>query len=110
VYPSSKDSNRYKMRERACMQSSKLVKLIILSLLGTISLLLFFLNFPLPLLPGYLKIDFGDIPALIAGLVFSPLAGVFVIAIKNVLYLAIGGGEPVGTLSNFLAASMFVLP
>ncbi|WP_368652445.1 ECF transporter S component [Ornithinibacillus sp. 4-3] len=92
------------------MRSNKLFKLIILSLLGTISLLLFFLNFPLPFLPGYLKIDFGDIPALIAGLIFSPLASVIVIGIKNALYLAVGGGEPVGVLSNFLAASMFVLP
>lgn len=84
--------------------------MIILALFGTISLLLFFLNFPLPLLPPYLKVDFGDVPALIAGLIFSPMAGVIVIAIKNGLYLLVGGGEPVGVAANFLAASMFVLP
>lgn len=103
-----------KMKEEMSLQStlhsSKLLKLIILSLLGTISLLLFFLNFPLPFLPGYLKVDFGDVPALIASLIFSPMAGVLVIAIKNVLYLVVGGGEPVGVTANFLAASMFVLP
>ncbi|WP_176555892.1 ECF transporter S component [Virgibacillus ndiopensis] len=92
------------------MQSSKLFKLIVLALMGTISLLLFLLNFPV--LPGfgYLKIDFSDIPALIAALIFSPLAGVIVEAIKNVLYLAIGGGEPVGVTSNFLAGVMFIIP
>lgn len=92
------------------MQSNKLLKLIILALFGTISLLLFFVNFPLPLLPAYLKIDFGDVPALIAGLIFSPLAGVIVVAIKNILYLMVGGGEIVGVTANFLAATMFVLP
>lgn len=92
------------------MKSSKLLKLIILSLLGTISFVLFFLNFPLPFMPPYLKIDFGEVPALMAALIFSPVAGVIVIAIKNILYLIVGGGEPVGVAANFLAATMFVLP
>lgn len=92
------------------MKNRKLLKLIILALLGTISLVLFFFNFPLPFLPPYLKIDFSDIPALMASLIFSPMAGVTVVGIKNLLYMAIGGGEPVGVASNFLAGIMFVVP
>jgi len=92
------------------MKSTKLLKLIILSLLGTISFLLFFLNFPLPFLPPYLKIDFGDVPALLAALIFSPVAGIIVVAIKNVLYLVIGGGDPVGVVANFIAAILFIMP
>ncbi|WP_188384541.1 ECF transporter S component [Ornithinibacillus halotolerans] len=91
-------------------QSSKLTRLIILSLLGAVSLLLFFLNFPLPVLPSYLKIDFSDVPAIMASLIFSPLAGVIVVAIKNGLYLIAGGGEPVGVLANFIAGTLLVLP
>ncbi|WP_339228617.1 ECF transporter S component [Oceanobacillus sp. FSL K6-2867] len=92
-------------------QSSNLLKLIILALLGTISLLLFFLNFPLPFLPPYLKIDFSDVPALMASLIFSPLAGVVVVAVKNLLYLAVSGaGDPIGVAANFLAGVMFVGP
>ncbi|WP_085991493.1 ECF transporter S component [Oceanobacillus senegalensis] len=92
-------------------QSSNLVKFIILSLLGTISLVLFFLNFPLPFLPPYLKIDFSEVPALMASLIFSPIAGVIVIAIKNLLYLAVSGaGDPIGVAANFLAGIMFVVP
>lgn len=91
-------------------QSTHLLKIIVLSLLGTISFLLFFLNFPLPFLPPYLKVDFGDVPAIIAALIFSPISGVIVIAIKNILYLVIGSGEPVGVVANFLAATLFVLP
>src|SRR5699024_12252313 len=93
------------------MQSKKLVTMIILALLGTISFLLFFLNFPIPFLPTpYLKVDFGDVPALIASLIFSPLAGIIVFAIKNSVYLVIGGGDPVGVCASFFAASMFILP
>ncbi|SDQ29444.1 Riboflavin transporter FmnP [Virgibacillus subterraneus] len=93
------------------MQSSKLLKLIILALLGTISLILFFLNFPLPFLPPYLKIDFSEVPALIAALIFSPMAGVAVEAIKNMLYLVVSGaGDPIGIIANFLAGVMFIVP
>src|SRR5690625_3935160 len=104
------------MKEEILMQSSKtrsskLLKLIIISLLGTISLGLFFLNFPLPFLPPYLKIDFSDVPALMAALIFSPMAGVIVVAIKNVLYLVIGGAsDPIGVTANFLAGVMFIVP
>ncbi|WP_205520167.1 ECF transporter S component [Virgibacillus doumboii] len=93
------------------MQSSKLLKLIILALMGTISLLLFFLNFPLPFLPPYLKIDFSEVPAIIAALIFSPMAGVLVEAIKNILYLVVSGaGDPIGVTANFLAGVMFIVP
>ncbi|MFU0788485.1 ECF transporter S component [Cerasibacillus sp. JNUCC 74] len=92
-------------------QSTKLMKIILLALLGTISLLLFFLNFPLPLLPAYLKIDFSDVPALMASLIFSPLAGVLVVAIKNILYLTVSGAaDPIGVLANFVAGILFVIP
>ncbi|WP_414672174.1 ECF transporter S component [Lentibacillus sp.] len=93
------------------IQSTSLLKLIILALLGTISLVLFFLNFPLPFLPPYLKIDFSEVPALIAALIFSPIAGVVVEGIKNLLYLIVSGaGDPIGVASNFLAGVMFVVP
>lgn len=92
------------------MKSSQLLKIVIFALLGTISFILFFLNFPLPFLPPFLKVDFGDIPALMAALIFSPLAGVAVIGIKNFLYLVIGGGDPVGVVASFLSAVMFIYP
>ncbi|PXW81407.1 riboflavin transporter FmnP [Pseudogracilibacillus auburnensis] len=92
-------------------RSSKLVKLVVLSLLATVSLILFFISFPLPMLPPYLKVDFSDIPALIAGLIFSPLAGIFVVFMKNVLYFAFSGAtDPIGVIANFIAGTLFIFP
>ncbi|WP_256439046.1 ECF transporter S component [Sediminibacillus dalangtanensis] len=92
-------------------QSSHLLKLIILALLGTISMMLMFLNFPLPMLPQYLKVDFSEVPALIAALIFSPGAGIIVEAVKNLLYLIYtGAGDPIGIASNFLAGVLFIVP
>jgi len=91
--------------------SSKLVKLVVLSLLGTISHVLFFISFPLPLLPPYLKVDFSDVPALIAGLIFSPLAGIIVVFMKNVLYfVASGATDPFGVAANFIAGTLYIFP
>ncbi|WP_077624994.1 ECF transporter S component [Sediminibacillus massiliensis] len=92
-------------------KSSNLLRLIILALMGTISMVLMFLNFPLPMLPQYLKIDFSEVPALIAALIFTPVAGIAVEAIKNLLYLIYtGAGDPIGVFSNFLAGVLFVVP
>src|SRR5690625_5240152 len=92
-------------------RSSKLVKLVVLALLATVSLVLFFISFPLPLLPPYLKVDFSDVPALIAGLIFSPLAGVLVVFMKNALYfVASGATDPIGVTANFIAGSLYILP
>src|SRR5690625_5148345 len=90
-------------------KSSRLIKLIVIGLLGAISLILFFISFPLPMLPPYLKVDFSDIPALIAGIIFSPIAGVLVILVKNGLYFVISGAtDLVGVVANFLAGSVFI--
>ncbi|KHE71511.1 ECF transporter S component [Halobacillus sp. BBL2006] len=92
-------------------QSSKLLKLIILALLGSISMVLMFLNFPLPMLPQYLKVDFSEVPALIAAILFTPIAGVVVEGLKNTLYLIYtGAADPVGVVANFAAGTLFVVP
>ncbi|UOQ95612.1 ECF transporter S component [Halobacillus shinanisalinarum] len=92
-------------------QSSKLIKLIILALFGSISMVLMLLNFPLPMLPQYLKIDFSEIPALIAAILFTPVAGIIVEGLKNTLYLIYtGAADPVGVVANFTAGVLFILP
>src|SRR5699024_3341623 len=96
---------------RGSKSSSKLVKLVVLSLLATMSLILFFISFPLPLLPPYLKVDLSDIPALIAGLIFSPAAGVLVVFLKNALYfVAKGATDPIGVTANFIAGTIYIFP
>lgn len=91
--------------------TSKLTKLVVIALLATVSLVLFFISFPLPLLPPYLKVDFSDVPALIAGLIFSPLTGVLVVFLKNALYFVLKGAtDPIGIPANFIAGALYVFP
>src|SRR5690625_5111122 len=102
--------NRYSMKEEKVVQttnrSSKLTKMVVIALLATVSLVLFFISFPLPLLPPYLKVDLSDVPALIAGMIFSPLTGVLVVFLKNLMYFAFKGAtDPIGIPANFIARS-----
>lgn len=71
------------------------------------------LNFPLPIFPKYLLIDFSDIPALISALILGPVAGILVELVKNILdYFLTGSitGVPIGPLANFIAGCTFILP
>jgi riboflavin transporter FmnP len=93
------------------MQQTRVRKLVTVGMLSSIAYLLMMLDFPFPGLPNFLQIDFSEVPALIAAIVFGPSAGIMVEAIKNILhYLIQGSGVPIGEISNFIAGSIFILP
>lgn len=87
-------------------------KLTTVSLLSGFAFIMQYLNFPLPPFPAFLKVDFSEVPALIAGLLFGPWTGVLVAFIKNLLHYVFTGSEaglPIGEMANFLAGSVFVV-
>jgi riboflavin transporter len=95
------------------MKKMKVRAFVSIGMLSSIAYLLMLLNFPLPLFPNFLFIDFSDIPALIAAIIFGPVAGILVEFFKNALnYLMTGSatGIPVGHIANFLAGILFILP
>lgn len=95
------------------MNKNKVKKTVTLAMMGSISYLLMLLNFPFPGFPPFLNVDFSDIPALMAALIFGPMAGILVEFIKNLLDLVMTGtltAVPVGHIANFIAGILFVLP
>ncbi len=87
--------------------TSTMVKI---SILGVLSYIIMFFEFPLPFFPPFLKMDFSDLPAVIGGFALGPIAGVMVELIKNLLHFATKtstGG--VGELANFVVGGTFVL-
>ncbi len=91
----------------------KLRRFVTIAMLGSISFVIMLLNFPLPGLPSFLKIDFSDVPALIAVITMGPIAGILVELLKNLLewiYVGSPTGVPVGQMANFATGVLFILP
>ena len=88
-------------------------RFVTIAMLGSISFVFMLLNFPLPGLPSFLKIDFSDVPALIAVITMGPIAGILVELLKNALewiYVGSPTGVPVGQMANFATGVLFILP
>ena len=60
------------------------------AILSALSFVLMLLEFPVPFVPDFLKMDLSDLPALIAAFAYGPISGVLVALIKNLLHLPIG--------------------
>lgn len=95
------------------MKKLSVKNLVTIGMLSAIAYVLMLLKFPLlPAFP-FLKLDFSDIPALLAALILGPGAGILVELIKNVLDYFMTGSEtgvPVGHISNFAAGILYILP
>ena len=86
-------------------------KIAITAVLAAAAAVIQLLEIPLPaLIPGFIKLDFSELPALIASFVVSPLAGVAVCLIKNIIKLTTTSSAGVGELCNFLLGIAMVLP
>ncbi|WP_443029718.1 ECF transporter S component [Sporolactobacillus sp. KGMB 08714] len=94
------------------MKQASLKKLVLVALLATIGFLIMLIAFPIPMMPGFLTLDFSDLPALIGTLLLGPGAGVAIEAIKNILHVLLTGSltvVPVGEFANFSAGSILIL-
>ena len=86
-------------------------KMIKIALLGAIAAVLMCLEIPFPT-TTWLKIDFGELPALIGGLAFGPLAAIVIQTLKIALKLLIMGTHTgfVGEIANYIIGLFFVIP
>jgi len=93
------------------MDKTVLRKFAVSGIFGALGFVLMLLEFPLPfIIPPFIKLDFSEIPALIASFAYGPLYGILVCAIKNLLHLFVTTSAGVGEVSNFILGAIFVLP
>ena len=79
------------------------------AMLSAIAYVLMFLDFSVPFMPSFIKMDLSELPALIGAFAYGPVAGVVICLVKNVIHLMITTTGGVGELSNFLLGASFVL-
>lgn len=93
--------------------NKNLSKFIKISLLGAMSVVLMYFDFPIPFLPfPWLKIDLSDVPSLIGALAYGPLTGIIIELLKNMLILLVKGTQTgfVGEIANFIIGVSLVVP
>ena len=62
----------------------------------------------MPLMPSFIKLDFSELPALIASFSLGPMYGVCVVLVKNLVNVFFTTTGGVGELSNFILGAVFV--
>ncbi len=82
------------------------------AMLAAIAAVLMFLDFPLPFLPSFYKIDFSELPVILGAFTMGPVAGVIIEAFKILVKFLIKGTSTagIGELANFLVGISYVLP
>lgn len=94
--------------ENKSSASSKIRKLVGTAMLGAVATILMYLEFPIPIMPAFIKMDISELPALIAGFAYGPVSGVAVCLIKNLIKLPSTTTAAVGELFNFVMGALFV--
>jgi len=90
------------------MKKNLIKEIAVCSVFGAIGFILMLIEFPLAfIIPSFIKMDFSELPALIASFTFGPIFGVLVCLIKNLLHLFVTSSFGVGELSNFILGAVF---
>ena len=88
-------------------QKQKTHHIAVAAMLCAVAFVLQFIEFSIPLIPSFVKLDLSDLPALLGTFSLGPVYGVVIQLVKNLLHLPFGSSAGVGELSNFLLGAVF---
>lgn len=85
---------------------------VVVGMFSAVATVLMLFEIPMPFAPSFYKLDFSELPALIAAFAYGPVAGVMVEFVKIVLKTLIKGTSTafVGELANFVIGCSLILP
>ena len=89
-------------------QKQKTHHLAVAAMLSAVAAVLQFVEFSIPVMPSFIKLDISDLPALLGTFSLGPVHGVAIQLVKNLLHLPFGSSAGVGELSNFILGAVFV--
>lgn len=89
-------------------QKNRTHHIAVAAMLTAIAFILQFIEFSIPLMPAFVKLDISDLPALLGTFSLGPVYGVAIQLVKNLIHLPFGSSAGVGELSNFLLGAVFV--
>lgn len=87
-------------------------RLVMIAMMSAVATVIYYLDFPVPLMPSFIKLDLSNVISLIAGFSLGPVSGVVVCLIKNIIHLLIKGFGTtfgIGDIFDFVTGAVFVL-
>lgn len=87
-------------------------KMVVMAMLSAIATVVYYLDFPVPLMPEFIKMDLSNVISLLASFALGPVEGVVVCLIKNVVQLMIKGAGTtmgIGNIFDFVTSAAFCL-
>lgn len=88
-------------------------KMAAVGMMAAIAMILMLFEFPLPFLaPPFYELDFSEVPVMICGFLYGPVAGVLVELVKIILKVLTKGTSTafVGDFANFAVGCSLVIP
>ncbi len=82
--------------------------LVAAAMLSAVAVVLQYIEFSIPIMPAFIKLDLSDLPSLIGCFAMGPLWGVAIAGVKNLIHLLVSQSGGVGELANFLLNASFV--
>ncbi|MCI5905759.1 MAG: ECF transporter S component [Oscillospiraceae bacterium] len=86
--------------------------MIQIAMLSAVATVIYYLDFPVPLMPGFIKMDLSNVVSLFAGFTTGPVGGLIVCLIKNIIQVAIKGFGTtmgIGNIFDFVTSAVFTL-
>ena len=77
-------------------------------MLSAIGFILMYVEFSVPFMPPFIKMDLSELPALIGAFAYGPGCGILVCILKNLLHMPVSTTACVGEFANFLLGAIFV--
>ncbi len=87
-------------------------KMVIIGMMTAIGTVVYYLDFGVPLMPSFIKLDFSNVISLLTGFALGPIEGVVVCLLKNLIHVLIKGFGTtmgIGDIFDFVTSATFVL-
>ncbi|MCD8094938.1 MAG: ECF transporter S component [Ruminococcus sp.] len=85
-------------------------RMVVIAMMSALATVIYYLDFPVPLMPSFIKLDLSNVISLLAGFSMGPTSGVLVCLIKNVIHLVIKGMGTtmgIGDIFDFVTSAVF---
>ena len=83
-------------------------KMVIIGMMTALATIVYYLDFPVPFMPGFIKLDFSNVISLLTGFALGPVEGVIVCLLKNLIHLLIKGIDTtmgIGDIFDFVTSA-----